>query len=784
MKAINIFFANSVFFLLTQSFMSAITITDDSQNQSVSIVANMPADKDFLTTQQNSILKYQNQIINITATGKYNGSTIAAMGIVSNALDNKVTQFNNRTSITFKIDTTGMQNSNGSIFFVSGGSSSMRFDTNLTISFAAGSNIGMGVFLSDKYRSKDPSGNDQTGIFTFNKNLVVDTTGTTGSGYIFNLNQQEAKIYVNYQPSNTETINATNLVQLTGDINLNGKNTILGINLTNNNSYIKGKEDYTSGSFNLNLENGGKWIVTSGNVNLNTLKITNNSDPNNNADLNSIALTSNMSMIDIASQRIDSGFDTQREININTLKSGDNGVFRIMIDLEKNAGDLITIQNQETQNATQQAYIQVLQKTGYKLTQNAEVKVAQIINGGDNLSFSALPVQIGLFDYTPQIAKERQGSGYKWVIYERADTPPDDNKEDNEVQNSIKRLLSLQYRIYRIQTDSIDKHIDELVFTSSQNNFWANYFIGGQSYDNSHDNYQTFQTGYDWGMNAGKLRHFVGGLFDYTHMKDYDTDYNGQVESFGLGAYYQAAYQMDPRANIEFDAKMKYAYNKNYFYGKNNLNASNFVDSYHLFYMGARLGSKILFGRKGDYFVYPSANAGIGFMSGGYINIVDQITRENFGAQQDSATIFSSKINISLGKSFQNYQNYYDIRAKAYYAYDNNTGGDILMVDVNPANSFYYETPSDHRMGIGIEANASFNNIIKLYGSFERTFFSRYNTTYLVQLGIRISLDDLFYGRIFKNLGKRRSPNRTTNRREPKGKNVFMNARPLPKIIE
>ena len=397
-----------------------------------------------------------------------------------------------------------------------------------------------------------------------------------------------------------------------------------------------------------------------------------------------------------------------------------------------------------------------------------------------------MPVNIGLYTYQPTLSKERQDQGYKWVIYEKVDENKNDEKKDADVQESLKHWLSLQYRIYRIQTDSINRHIDELVPTFTHNNFWANYFIGSQGRGDSRDDYQTFQFGYDWGMNARNLRHFAGGFFDYTKMKDYDRDYDGSVDSFGLAGYYQISTRINRHANLDIDAKMKYTYSANSFFGKNNLANANFTKSYHLFYMGARVGSKIDLGFKKEWFIEPSINAGVGFMNGGSINMIDTLTQENFGANQEMGIFLSTKINASVGKRFIDGKNYFDLRLKNYYAFDNNTGGDVTLIDVDPANRIFYQTAADHRWGIGLDANYGYGEGFKLYASIERTFFSNYNTIYLFYIGLRVSLDDLFSGALFRSSNaSSRAAARQRENRGPRGRIIFGgNARPLPKVIE
>ena len=768
---------------------AAPVITPDATKENISVTAALPNDKNFLINQKTQFPTLPNQTISVTLTGQFDGGKNSLYGALANTFNQQVQNFNGRNSWTFTIDTTAVTGTDGALFFA-GDKGTMTFDTNLKIELVAGSNIGKGVFLSAAYNSKNPAGNDQVGIFEFKKGLDIDTTGAVGDKYIFNIDQQKGEIYVNYQKNGQAWGNHT--INLKGDFRIAGDSAILAMNLNSPNAHIEGKEDYTKGTFNLTLSNGGKWRVTSGDATITNLTINNATDPTNHADINSTDIASGLSMIDLTTDaRRNTGFQATQNIKIGTL-SGNNGVFRIMIDFPKQQGDLITIQQKTAGQQTH--YIQLLQNVNdlANITQTRQLVVAKIMNGGDDLTFNALPVTIGLYDYKPLLTKEKMqgGTGHQWVLYHKVNNPNNPNqpgKDPAPVQDELKRWLSLQYRIFRIQTDSVNKHIDELVPTYSEHNVWVNYFLGRQGYKASHDNYQTFQAGYDWGLNTGNVRHLIGGFLDYTKMKDYDISYNGDVDGMGIAAYYQMSYLLNKRATLDFDFKMKYNYNALEYFGKNGLNGADFVDSYHLFYIGTRIGSKIGVDKSATIFIEPSGEAGVGIVSGGRINIIDQIAQTNFGADQDSAKITSARLNFSVGKKFENESDYWDIRGKVYYAFDSNTGGTITLIDVNPANRLLFNTPADHRMGIGIDTNASINNVVKLYGSFERTFFSNYNTEYLLYLGVRVSFNsDGFSNRISRPASNvvYQDGLRQGEQRPRKGKIIFgKNARPLPKLL-
>nr|MDU7693735.1 autotransporter outer membrane beta-barrel domain-containing protein [Helicobacter sp.] len=444
----------------------------------------------------------------------------------------------------------------------------------------------------------------------------------------------------------------------------------------------------------------------------------------------------------------------------------------------------------------QSHHLQLLQDPARRdPTKNVEIEVAEIINGGDDLNFNSLPTRIGLYTYKPEIVKEKKNNGHRWVIYQKAidpqkpepprrdDQDPDDEITPNPVQDDLKRWLSLQYRLYRIHTDSINRHIDELTRTKTTHNAWSNYFIGKQSYKESSDSYKVLQAGYDYGVSAGAIRHFGGGFFDITKANNTDIAYDGKVSSFGLGGYYEGSYYIG-NLSFDFDAKMKYSYNSLTFFGKNGLDGATFIPSYHLFMMGARLGSKIQVSKANNLFIEPSAEAKVGFLNGGYINILDKVVNRNFGATQDSAKISSLRLNMSLAKKHNPSPDLYlDARAKIYYANDSNLGGDITLRDVVSSNNRTYATAGDNRIGIGLEANAALYDALRLYASIERTFFSEYNTTYLMHFGVRLSFFSLDFIKPQTNSITFRDNTRTPSSARRGGTITFVeNQRPVPRI--
>lgn len=793
--------------VLLQSLMAANIVAGGNGTKTADI--NVKNDKNFLST--NGIFNGTNgtQTLNVNLTGTFDGNDTTLYGALLNSNNGSDTTIRGNNKLNINVNSTATGD-NGSLFFASGPTANMNFQVDLNLN--ATGNIGKGAFYIAPYNSTSPNNADASGTIEFFKGLSADLTGANPSSNIFNVEQENGRIFVNMNSNQVETTNIGTSMPLDfvvhdgpayvlkGDINIQGSNAFIGINLVNQQSYFLGSLKYHSGKLDVGLRNGGKWIVTSGDLTFNNFNILNLYTPPNDDNVNDLSHGANISVLDLVTNKI--GENGQKTINtpstkvtINTL-AGSNGLFRMGVNLDAEKGDHIHIEKVDILKSQQgpNHKVQVFQDPANdKEDKNVKLEIIDITKGGDNLAFDSVKTKIGLFDYKPQIVKEKKGEGYSWSIYKfkkKQDDPqdPEDDPEvtPDKVQDELRRWLSLQYRVYRMNTDSINKHIDELIKSQTKHNVWSNYFIGSQSYKNiSSDSYKVFQGGYDYGMTLGNIRHFAGGFFDILRDTTTDIAFDGKVSTFGIGGYYQATYFLGSRVSLDFDAKIKYSYNGLTFIGKEGLTGANFIPSYNLFMMGARLGAKV--NVDASTFVEPSAESRVSFLNGGEINILDKVVERNFGARQDAAKISTLMLNMAVAKKKSiGPGTYGDVRARVFYANDSNIGGDITLVDVDTRNNITSASVSDNRLGLGFDANAVISDSLRLYASLERTFFSEYNTDYLVRLGFRLSIDGFVggsRGALLETKTRVVEAPRTFPAR-PKGKIVFrQNQRPLPKIV-
>ncbi|WP_180674149.1 hypothetical protein, partial [Helicobacter sp. 13S00477-4] len=245
----------------------------------------------------------------------------------------------------------------------------ITFDSNISVNIAPNSNMGRAFFLGLGSATR-------SGDFIFKKNLIVnvdnalprltcDTTCDPRTGWrvrsIFELENQ-GNAYVNYDPTTGQTLNPDNIIQLKGDINFSdtrdSKNSNVFINLSNSDSFLIGitrtaRNDPASNSFaNLTLQNGGKWYLTGSSI-VNNLNISNPSKPKS---LDTYTEKS-FSIVDLShydSSNINGVYCptgecyrlisptpfASRTLNVNTI-NGNNGVFRLMADVDRGLIDTI-----------------------------------------------------------------------------------------------------------------------------------------------------------------------------------------------------------------------------------------------------------------------------------------------------------------------------------------------------------------------------------------------------------------------------------------------------------
>ena len=617
--------------------------------------------------------------------------------------------------------------------------------------------------------------NDGSGGYSFNKNTHIDVSrmqeslGWKGSGVGYRSITSvsgDGYFYVNYDPVKKTTINRDNVVQLLGDIAVELQSTARSeviLHLTNPQSFFQGRFSLQGqANAELLLDRGGKWILTANSA-VRTLNANNNPQ-----DLeNQYGNHEKIAAIDFT-QTTDNGIGSrltsddpfqQRTLEIRRSLRGKNGVFRLMADVPFGQVDTINV----TGELQGKHYVQVFQngkRLGFNVAgKNMVVARANTIANGGN--FVGLKTIAGLYDYDPTLIKRAAGGGTEWLLGKITYTP-------NQTAKTLFNILSTPYRIFRLHADNLNHRIEDLLYPPTKFGVWAKMYGGGIHQRNDFDKksgmqdlFFAFQGGFDYGETMGDMRYFFGGSLDYLQTFGEDIGFNGNVSSFGFGAY--GGYIQDDELFI--DAKLKYvfsAFRNNLYQAQDNVNfyGSIFLANFRIgysFYPFRNKRSKTIQICKtsgGNLFcrndksqgyvkdptlhIQPFVSITPGIISGHSLNFIDKVSNYNVLGKLDLSPALIASVGVMGIKRYE--YNTYNVQAKALlsYSYDINLGGKITLIDDANIPLFNRHKDGDHRITLGLASDVLFfNDSLKVYGEFRTEFLGRLNTYWIFSGGVR-----------------------------------------------
>ena len=615
--------------------------------------------------------------------------------------------------------------------------------------------------------------NDGNGGYSFNKNTYIDVSkmqeskGWQGSGVGYRSItsiSENGYFYVNYDAIKRTTIDRDNIVQLLGDIAVEKRSTTKSevvIHLTNPQSFFQGRFSLQGqANAELLLDRGGKWILTANSA-VRTLNANNNPQDleNQYGNHNKIAAVDFTQTPDngVGSRLTSDDPFTKRTLEVHTLLKGNNGVFRLMADVPQGQTDSISVTQLEGQH-----YIQVFQN-GKRLSFDVAGKnmvVAHATNG--NGDFAGLLTIAGLYNYDPILTKQTAaGGGTDWLLTGITHTP-------NQTAKTLFNVLSTPYRIFRLHADNLNHRIEDLLYPPTKFGAWVKMYGGGihqrndlDKKDGTQDLFFAFQGGFDYGETTGVSRYFYGGSLDYLQTFGKDAGFNGNVSSFGLGAY--GGYIQNDELFI--DAKLKYIFSA---FHNNLYQAQDSVDFYgSIFLANLRLGYSFypfrksrskttqtckksggkLFCRNNKskgyvrdprFHIQPYVSITPGVISGHSINLIDKVSNYNVLGKLDLSTTLIASTGVMGVKRYE-YETY-NVQAKTFlsYSYDINLGGKITLIDNANIPLFNLHENGDHRITLGIGSDVLFyNDSLKIFGEFRTEILGRLNTYWVFSAGVR-----------------------------------------------
>ena len=617
--------------------------------------------------------------------------------------------------------------------------------------------------------------NDGMGGYSFNKNTYIDVSrmqeslGWKGSGVGYRSITSvsgDGYFYVNYDPIRRTTIDKNNIIQLKGDIAVELQSTAQSeviLHLTNPQSFFQGRFSLQgAANAELLLDRGGKWILTADSA-VRTLNANNSPQ-----DLeNQYGNHEKIAAIDFT-QTTDNGVGSrltsdepfqQRTLEIRRSLRGKNGVFHLMADVPQGQTDSVRVAQLEGKH-----YIQVFQngrRLGFDVAgKNMVVAHADTITNGAD--FIGLKTIAGLYDYNPTLIRQATiGGGIEWVLGKITYTP-------NQTAKTLFNILSTPYRIFRLHADNLNHRIEDLLYPPTKFGTWAKMYGGGIYQRNDFDKksgmqdlFFAFQGGFDYGETIGDMRYFFGGSLDYLQTSGNDAGYNGNVSSFGFGAY--GGYIQDDE--LFSDAKLKYifsAFSNNLYQARDKVNfyGSIFLANFRIgysFYPYKNARSKTIQTCKNDgkqlfcrndrskgyvkdptLHIQPYVSITPGVISGHSLNFIDKVSNYNVLGKLDLSPTLIASVGVMGIKRYE--FDTYNVQAKTFlsYSYDINLGGKITLVDDANLPLFNRHKDGDHRITLGLASDVLFfNDSLKIYGEFKTEILGRLNTYWIFSGGVR-----------------------------------------------
>ncbi|MCE3036926.1 autotransporter outer membrane beta-barrel domain-containing protein [Helicobacter sp. faydin-H20] len=647
--------------------------------------------------------------------------------------------------------------------------------------------------------------NDGDGGYYFNQNTFIDVSkmqkslGWHGSGVGYRSITSisgNGVFYINYNPDTKTTYNPNNIVQLKGDIAVELASTAKSeaiIHLTNPMSFFQGRFSLQGqANAELLLDKGGKWFLTANSA-IRTLVANNNANDikNQYGNIEKIAVVDFTAIADDGeNSRLTSDADfTKRELKIQRELKGNYGVFRLMADVPKAMVDKVS-----TEKLSGNHYIQLYQK-GSRLSfdvagKNMIVAHANEVQG----DFIGLETITGIYNYIPTLAKiPGQGGGTDWVLAQIDYVP-------NQTAKTLFNIFSIPYRIFKLEADSINNRINDLLFPPMNFGAWFKVYGGGIYQKNDFDKKETTQNlfyslqgGFDYGANIQDMRYFFGGSFDFLELFGSDKGYTGSTKAYGFG-FYGGFIKND---DLFIDGKIKYILG----HSTNSLiQAKTPFDFYaNIFLANLRIGYSFYpfrnarnktiqkckkggdgklfcrndisvgYVRDSRFYIQPFISLTPGIISNARLDFLDKTTNYTVKSALDASPALITKIGV-LGVKRYDYGNF-SVKANTQitYSYDLNTGGKIMLIDDANIPLFNNDKKGQHHLGLGLGAEVLlFYDSLRFFADFKTEFFGKINTYWLLSTGLRYK-----FGQIIKKPKGRYSVRPKEVQRKRSTKQVF-----------
>ncbi|WP_027326733.1 hypothetical protein [Helicobacter pametensis] len=418
-----------------------------------------------------------------------------------------------------------------------------------------------------------------------------------------------------------------------------------------------------------------------------------------------------------------------RTLSLENL-SGNNGLFRVYTDLGTNLADRVVANKASGDHIIQVIYRPQTFKIG---SPDGRIVVARVDDPTTQVSFSGTQTEIGLKRYDTEIIKENAqgGTGFEWII---GQTTPVGISYSSKI---IASILQSQYRAFALETDSLDRRLGGLEKIQRDSGFWVRSFIGQANKEatdystSATDKYYSIWSGADYNAKGLRGHNFLGVFFNYTGMNTESKDYVGNSSNFGFGFYNVfKAY-----SGFYFDLLAKYIYTSSKFEISNySLETNHPKISNHKFLANFEMGHTFYLGEKRkSLYIEPQFQITSGYIQGYNTEFVDVGGERIFASVGHNAPVLM-RLGTFVGRSFGDKISA-NIKAGTSIAYDVNSGGELNFSD--SSNVLKKAQGGDFRMLLSAHADFKFADSLRMYTSFDASFFGSYNTVFNINLGLR-----------------------------------------------
>ena len=417
-----------------------------------------------------------------------------------------------------------------------------------------------------------------------------------------------------------------------------------------------------------------------------------------------------------------------RELYMQNL-SGTHGLFRVYADLGTKLADKIVAETASGEHLIQVYYrVDTFRDIG-----GDRIVVAKVTDPTTTVSFQGTQSEVGLTRYDTEIIKENSadGRGFEWII---GQATPSGMSYSAKI---IASILQSQYRVFAVETDSLDRRLGGLDRIERDKGFWVRSFIGEASKDSTDyststtDKYFSIWSGFDYNSIGLTGHNFLGGFLNYTGMETENKDYTGKLSSFAFGIYNVfKAY-----SGFYFDVLAKYIYTTNQFEISSYALAKNKPEfDNHKFLASLEMGHTFYLGEKrNSLYIQPQFQISSGYIQGASTRFVD-VTGELIRADLGHNAPAMMRLGVFVGKNF-NQKIKINLKGGTSLAYDINSGGNLIFED--SSTQLKIKQKGDFRMLFSAHSDFEFANNFRMYASFDTSFFGSYNTIFNLNLGLR-----------------------------------------------